>query len=65
MDLQCMTNEEAKKLNPIIQPSGMHGRIPDAHPYGTVCGFVEATAAICWGYDEKKRIFSVVGGWTT
>lgn len=65
MDLQCMTNDEAKKLNPVIQRSGMHDRIPDSHPYGTVCGFVEATTATCWGYDEKMKIFSVAGGWIT
>ncbi len=65
LDLQCMTNDEARKLNPVIRESGLHGRIPDSHPYGTVCGFVEATAATCWGYDEKRKIFTAAGGWVT
>lgn len=64
-DVQCLTNEEAQKLNPIIQQSGMHGRIPDSHPFDTVCGFVEATTAVCWGYDEKERLFIALGGWIT
>ena len=65
-DLSCYTVSEAQKLNLTIQKSDtIEGQIVPRWRTAVVCGFVDATSAVCWQYSPDSRTFVKVGGWET
>jgi hypothetical protein len=65
-DLSCYTPAEAEKLNVTIGRSDtIHGRIAPRWRTTVVCGFVDATTAVCWQYSPVESVFIEVGHWVT
>jgi hypothetical protein len=65
-DLSCYTSEEAKGLDATITRSAaIHGRVAPRWTSTVVCGFVDATAAVCWQYSPADSRFVEVGRWIT
>ncbi len=63
-DLQCLGAREAEELDQAIKASeGIHGGITGSGAGSDICGFVEDTRAVCWGYDDATGSAVVVGGW--
>jgi hypothetical protein len=65
-DLSCYSPARARALDATIRRSDtIHGRIEPRWRTTVVCGFVEATHAVCWQYSRADRAFVQVGEWTT
>ena len=65
-DLACYTAQEARKLDETIKQSEtIEGSLAPQFNTTVVCGFVEATQAVCWQYASRARRFIVVGRWRT
>jgi hypothetical protein len=65
-DLACYTAPEARKLDETIKQSEtIEGSLAPQFNTTVVCGFVEATQAVCWQYASRVRRFIVVGRWRT
>lgn len=65
-DLSCYTPAEARKLGESIRASEtIRGRVEPAFSTTVVCGFVDATSAVCWQYSPAARAFVEVGEWQT
>jgi hypothetical protein len=65
-DLACYTITEADRLNSSIARSDtINGRITAEWDGHVVCGFIEATIAVCWQFAPEQRRFVRIGGWTT
>lgn len=67
VDLSCYDREQVQQLSAALKESGgaMHGQIAPRWTTTTVCGFADATLAICWQFDPSARRFVEVGRWTT
>ena len=65
-DLSCYTPAEARKLSESIRASGtITGGITPPFSTTVVCGFVDATSAVCWQYSPASRAFVRIGEWQT
>jgi hypothetical protein len=65
-ELACYTPAEALKLDATIGSSQtVHGKIAPAGSTTVICGFVDATSAVCWQYSPAAGKFVKVGEWIT
>jgi hypothetical protein len=65
-DLSCYTPAQARRLNANIAASEtIHGNVNPRWPTTVICGFVEATHAVCWQFSPTQRGFVKIGEWTT
>lgn len=65
-DLACYTPAEARKLDASIGSSRtVHGKVAPAWSTTVICGFVNATGAVCWQYSPAAGRFVKVGEWIT
>ena len=65
-DLSCYSPAEAEKLNVTIGRSDtIHGEIAPRWSTTVVCGFVDATTAVCWQYSPLESAYIEVGHWVT
>jgi hypothetical protein len=65
-DLSCYTVAEADRLTASIARSDtINGRVTAEWDGLAVCGFIEATIAVCWQFAPEQRRFVRIGGWTT
>ena len=65
-DLSCYSPAEAEKLNVTIGRSDtIHGRIAPRWSTTVVCGFVDATTAVCCQHSPLESVFMEVGHWVT
>ena len=65
-DLSCLTPAGARDLDRSIRENEtMHGGISPVGDATVVCGFTDATTAVCWQYSSDAGRFVKVGGWTT
>jgi hypothetical protein len=65
-DLSCYSPAEAEKLNVTIGRSDtIHGQIAPRWRTTVVCGFVDATKAVCWQCSPVESAYIEVGHWVT
>lgn len=65
-DLSCYSRARAEKLDVTIRHSEtINGHIRPRWNTTVVCGFIDATAAVCWQYSPTDREFIEVGQWVT
>ncbi|MBP9707528.1 MAG: hypothetical protein KBD78_07770 [Oligoflexales bacterium] len=62
--INCYSHNEAKRLNTTIQNSeGMAGQIIPISTLDLFCYQLEEGFARCYGYNEKTKEWTRVGGW--
>jgi hypothetical protein len=65
-DLSCYSRSQARELHREIQRSDtLSGSIVPRFDAAVICGFVDATTAMCWQYSPTERQYVEVGGWST
>jgi hypothetical protein len=65
-EVSCYSRSEVRRLNDTLRRSqSVHGEVTPRWNTAVVCGFVEATSAVCWQHSPATRVFVRVGGWVT
>jgi hypothetical protein len=64
-ELNCLSAESARDLSSVIQASEtIHGKILPQSEAAVVCGFLSATEARCWQFEQEGALREI-GGWVT